>query len=109
MYNTSMKKRSDNSLFNSAKQAIVIGILMIIAVIIPVMLLFLNADKLGVFWLVLFFIYCAILSSLIYVVYRYREIVEIRGYFKEEEYKEKYPKDIKIIEFVKKIERFFIN
>ena len=103
------KKRRTQSLFNSAKEGFLFGSAMIIFMIIPVELLFLNAEKLGFWWLVILLAYSAILASAVYLIYRYRELTEIRGYFTKEEFKEKYPKDARLLEFMDRIRKILLN
>ena len=103
------KKRRTHSLFNSAKEGFLFGSAMIIVMIIPVELLFLNAEKLGFWWLVILLAYSAILASAVYLIYRYRELTEIRGYFTKEEFKEKYPKDARLLEFMDRIRKILLN
>lgn len=102
-------KREMSWLFNSAKEAFVMAVLMLTFCIIPVLCIFLNADKLGSWWLVVFFAYCAVLTAMIYCVYRYRELIEVRGYFTEEEFRRKYPKDLELLKFVEKFTKYFVN
>ena len=102
-------KRRTHSLFNSAKEGFLFGSAMIIFMIIPVELLFLNAEKLGFWWLVILLAYSAILASAVYLIYRYRELTEIRGYFTKEEFKEKYPKDARLLEFMDRIRKILLN
>ena len=104
-----LKKRRMHSLFNSAREGFLFGAAMIIFMIVPVTALFLNAEKLGFWWLAILLAYSAILASAVYLIYRYRELMEIRGYFSKEEFKEKYPKDARLLDFMDRIRKILLN
>ena len=101
-------KKRKNSLLNSTKEAFFFACAML-AALIPAIALFLNADKLGIWWIILFFIYNLILIVFIYAIYRYREIVEIRGYFTQEEFQEKFQKEALLIKIMDKVSKIFFN
>lgn len=88
------KKKRKYSLFSSALEGFIIAAVMVVMMIIPVTVIFLNADKLGFWYLVLFLIYAAVMSVLIYIVLRYREIIGIQGYFTKEEFDKEFKKEL---------------
>ena len=87
------KKNRKHSLFHSSSEAFFFAVIMIFA-LLPAALLFYYADKLGPWWLILLIIYSTIISIMIYIVYRYREIIEVEGYFTPEEFEKEFKKDL---------------
>ena len=102
------KKNRKYSLWGSTKEAYGFILAMLIGWA-PSFLLFYYAYALGPWWWILLLLYCACVSAAIYAVYRYREIVEIRGYFTDEEFEKVFKNELWLIRFMDKISRFLFN
>lgn len=87
------KKNRKHSLFNTSVEAYTIILIMAIAWS-PSFLIFIYAYKLGPWWWVLLIGYSTLISILIYIVLRYREIIGIQGYFTEEEFKKEFKNEL---------------
>ena len=87
------KKNRKNYLFNTSVKAYTIILIMAIAWS-PSFLIFIYADKLGPWWWVLLIAYSTVISMLIYIVLRYREIIGIQGYFTKEEFKKEFKNEL---------------
>ena len=103
------KKKRKFSLFSSFKEAFIFCVLMLVGTILPVGATFLYANKLGVWWWIILLLYCIVLSIMIYIVYRYREILEIRGYYTKEEFIKEFRKELWLIRLIDRIGGRFIN
>lgn len=103
------KKKRSASFFSACKEGFIISVVMIFFDVAPVTYVYLNADKLGFWWLVLLLVYNVILVVIIYHIYQYRSLMEIRGYFTEEEFAKKFPKDVKLMHFMDRMRKYFIN
>lgn len=57
------------------------------------LLIFLNADHLGYFFLPTLFLYCGILAAIPYILYRRRELLEIHALLGDEAFYERYPRE----------------
>lgn len=103
------KKKRKHSLFSSFKEAFIFSVVMLLATAIPTGLTFLYADKLGVWWWIILLLYSLFLCVSIYVVYRYREITELRGYFTKEEFNEKFKNELWLIKIMDMFNGRLIN
>ena len=94
---------------SASKEAFIFATVMLLGVIVPVGLTFYYANILGVFWWIILLAYSSLLSSAIYLIYRYREITEIRGYFTDEEFNQRFKKELWLVRFMDKARRFLIH
>ncbi len=102
------KKLRKHSLFGAAREAYIFGISML-AGLFPVVAFVVNMDKLGPLWWIFLLSYSALMSMVIYAVYRYREIVGIRGYFTDEEFNRVFRKELWLIRFMDRFSRFLVH
>ena len=103
------KKKRKFSLFSSFKEAFIFCVIMLTATVLPTGLTFIYADKLGVWWWIILLLYSLVLCVSIYVIYRYREMVELRGYFSKEEFEEKFKNELWIVKLMDLFGGRFIN
>ena len=103
------KRKRKHSLFSASKEAFIFATVMLLGMIVPVGLTFYYANILGVFWWIILLAYSSLLSSAIYLIYRYREITEIRGYFTDEEFNQRFKKELWLVRFMDKARRFLIH
>lgn len=75
----------------------------------PVILTFLYSRELGPWWWILLILYEIIVSVLVYLIYRYRTIVELRGYFSQEEFNREFAKEMWLIRIMEKLSGFLVN
>ena len=106
---TAKKKPKKASFFSAVKEGFFMSIVMIFFDFAPTTYLYLHADKLGGWWLILLLAYMLLLVVAIYCIYRYRTIIELRGYFTEEEFIKMFPDDVKLMKFMNRIPNIFIN
>ncbi|MBQ1910328.1 MAG: hypothetical protein II174_02265 [Erysipelotrichaceae bacterium] len=102
-------RKRKHSLYSASKEAFIFATVMLLGVIVPVGLTFYYANILGVFWWIILLAYSSLLSSAIYLIYRYREITEIRGYFTDEEFNQRFKKELWLVRFMDKARRFLIH
>ena len=103
------KKRKKASFFSAVKEGFAMSIVMIFFDFAPTTYLYLNADKLGSWWLILLLAYMLLLIVAIYFIYRYRTIVELRGYYSREEFMKQFPEDVRLMRFMERLPNIFIN
>ena len=75
----------------------------------PLLLIFANAEKLGFFWWILLLSYCAILAGLIFMIYRYREITQMRGNFSRKEFEKMFKKELWLVSIMDNLSRFLLH
>ena len=102
------KRMRKHSLFGASKEAFLFAAVML-GGMIPVGLLFVYADKLGVWWWILLLIYTGLMAMAIYAIYRYREIVGMRGYYSEEEFRKVFAKELLLVKVMDRLQRFLIH
>lgn len=102
------KTNTKASFLNTIKELFIVGSLQFIAFIPPI-LFFMYANVLKAWWLILFFLYCLIFVVIIYSIFRYREIVELRGYFTKEEFEKRFSKELKFIKIMDYFSKYFVN
>ena len=103
------KRNRKYSILSSLKEALAFAIVMIGMSILPLLLIFANAEKLGFFWWILLLGYCAILAGLIFMIYRYREITQMRGNFSKEEFETLFRKELWLVSIMDKLSRFLLH
>ena len=99
-------KDKQPSLFTASKRGILSTVflyLFIFVIGLPVVLIFVNADKLGIFWFPLILLYCALLMVITYMLGKYRALMSVMVDFSEKEFAELYPKDYKFIKSIEKV------
>ena len=99
------KDKKQHSFFTASIGGVLSAVSTYLLVIVlgwPAVLIFINADKLGVLWLPMLLLHSAFLAWLSYAIGKYRALQSVRAHFREEEYEELYPKDYK---FLKAIDR----
>ncbi len=103
------KRNRKYSLFGAAREGFSFGVTMLLGMVLPVTLTILYADKLGIWWWIILLIYSTVLAMAIYVIYRYREITEIRGYFSKEEFAKEFKKELWLVRFMDHARRFLVH
>ena len=99
---------ADHSLFHAAKEAFVFALIMLLG-LIPPTLCFVYADRLGILWWILLLIYVAVMAMAVYIIYRYREITEIRGYFTKEEFEKRFCRELWLVRLMDRLHRFLLH
>ncbi len=79
---------------------------MILGMMLPVSFLFLYSDRLGYWCWIILLLYSTALAILIYSIIQYRDLMGIRGYFTEEEFKEEYRREFWWIRIMDRIKGF---
>ena len=103
------KRNRKYSIFSSLKEALAFAIVMIGMSILPLLLIFANAEKPGFFWWILLLSYCAILAGLIFMIYRYREITQMRGNFSRKEFEKMFKKELWLVSIMDNLSRFLLH
>ena len=105
-WHSERKRNRKNSLFGAAKEAYGFIVTML-AGMLPALLFPLYMEPLGSWWWVFLLSYSACLAAAIYAVYRYREIVEIRGFFTKEEFEKEFKNELWMIHFMDRVHILF--
>ena len=103
------KRNRKHSLFGAALEGFAFGVIMLFAMILPVTFVFLYSDKLGFFWWVIMLAYSTVMAMAVYAIYRYREIIAIRGYFTKEEFEKDFKKELWLFHFMERASRFLLH
>ena len=103
---TILNKRPRPSLLTAAGDVFISALAMIPGMVLPVSAIFLNAQRLGVYWLVLLFLYSGLLAIVIYALLKYRDIMETRSYFTVEEFDKEFRRDLWWIRIMDSISGF---